>query len=383
MRAAVALVAVLSLAACTTSAHHRAPAATTPLPGAVRADWHEIAVPAPGARVMVLTPFDGGVLALGSVPGPDGRAPAAWTTADAKSWRRLALHPVTGYGQQAEFVMAGVAGAHIAAYGQAFGGAHSNARPTLWAGGAAGLTEHEQVFTLLGGEHAIATSDEAARPGQVLLAGSWDEARGGYGAAVWISSDGARWTRYADVPGLASRTGEQTAAYGAAAPRTGSLVVGYTQRPDGGTVRTDALSWTSANGRDWTRSTLPSAGPASATRAACDASGCLVAGNTATAQQHLLCWPIDPSGHAGPADDGPGNGLVQVRQVLAQPDHAYVLSDVDRVIRLDSVARDCTGWTPIPVPERAQDAALARLGDHLLLATTGTGASRLWLREQD
>lgn len=381
MRAAVALVAVLSLAGCTASAHHRAPT-TTPLPGAVSADWHEIAAPAPGARVMVLTPFDGGVLALGSVPGPDGRAPAAWTTADAKSWRRLALHPVTGYGQQAEFVMAGVAGAHIAAYGQAFGGAHSNARPTLWAGGAAGLSEHEQVFTLFGGEHAIATSDEAARPGQVLLAGSWDEARGGYGAAVWISSDGARWTRYADVPGLASRTGEQTAAYGAAATPTGFLVVGNTQRPGGGTVRTDALSWTSANGRDWTRSTLPSDGSASATRAACDASGCVVAGNTATAEQHLLCWSIDPSGAATVASNGPGQGLVQVRQVLTRPDRAYLLSDVDRVIRLDTVARDCTAWSPIPVPERAQDAALAQLGDQLLLATTGTGASRLWLRQR-
>lgn len=379
MRAVVALVAVLSLAACTTS--HGRPAPTPPS-HAASAGWHELALPATGARVMVLTPFDGGLLALGSVPAPAGRAPAAWTTTDATSWHRLALHPVTGYGQQAEFVMAGVAGMHIAAYGQAFGGAHSNARPTLWEGGTGGLTEHEQVFTLFGGEHAIATSDEAARPGQVLLAGSWDEAGGGYGAAVWTSPDGATWTRYADVPGLASRPGEQTAADGAAATPTGFLVVGNTQRAGNGTVDTDALTWTSATGRDWTRSTLPSVGPASATRAACDTSGCVVAGNTATAQQHLLCWSIDPSGQASPAGSGPGHGLVQVRQVLTQPDRAYLLSDVDRVIRLDSVARDCTGWTSIPVPERAQDAALARLGDHLLLATTGTGSSRLWLREQ-
>ena len=373
MRAVVALAALLSLAACTSSV-------SRPAPTAARTGWHELALPAAGARVMVLTPFAGGVLALGSVPASVGRAPAAWTTTDARSWRRLALHPVTGYGQQAEFVMAGVAGTHIAAYGQAFGGAHSNARPTLWEGGTGGLTEHEQVFTLFGGEHAIATSDEAARPGQVLLAGSWDEAGGGYGAAVWTSPDGAAWTRYTDVPGLASGPGEQTAAYGAAATPSGFLVVGNTQRAGDGTVRTDALTWTSATGRAWTRSRLPSTGPASATRAACDASGCVVAGNTATAEQHVLCWSIDPSGRATPASSGPGRGLVQVRQVLAQTDRAYVLSDVDRVIRLDTVARDCTGWRSIPVPERAQDAALMRLGDRLLLATTGSGASRLWLR---
>lgn len=99
------------------------------------AGWQEIALPSRGARILEITPVDGGVLALGSVPVSGGRAPSAWTTSDAASWHRIDVTPATGYGAQAEFIMGAAVGGKVSAFGQAYGGAHSNPRPTLWSGG--------------------------------------------------------------------------------------------------------------------------------------------------------------------------------------------------------------------------------------------------------
>jgi hypothetical protein len=371
-RAASLIAAVLATAACTAGSQPR-PAAT---------GWRALALPAAGARVLVLAPLGSSLLALGSVPGPEGRAPAAWTTADGRHWHAVPLHPATGYGRQAEFVMAGVAGAHLAVYGQAFGGAHSNPRPTLWTGDANGLTEHEQVFTMFGGEHAISVNDEAARPGRVLLAGAWDGASGRYGAAVWTSPDGATWTRHANAPHLASAPGEQTTAYGAAATATGFLAVGDTVRAGSDGLSTDPLAWTSVDGVGWHRIALPATGPAVAERAACDAGGCLLVGSTATADQHLLCWTLGPAGTASAGTAGPGRGLVVVRGVHLLAGTGYVVSTVNGHARVYALDTGCRRWAPLPLPVRAQQAAVGLVDGALLLATTDAGPSRLWMRER-
>ena len=344
--------------------------------------WQQVPLPAPGARLLVLTPYAGSLLALGSVPGPDGRAPAAWVTADARHWRRLATAPATSYGQVSEFVMAGVTGTHIAAYGQAFGGAHSYARPTLWAGDTAGLTEHEQVYTMFGGEDQLAVSAEAARPGTVLIVGAWDAASshyGRYGAAAWTSPDGAAWTRHVDLPQLASAIGEQTSATGVTATGDGFLAVGSAL--SSATAQYRPLAWASPDGTTWQRTVLPAAGAATAGRVACGTAGCTVIGTALGDDQHLLCWATSSAGApAGPPRAGPGHGLVTPLSVQVREGTSYVLTADDGVARLDSVGPGCSDWQPVTLPRRASGGALGFVGDRVLVALTGTGASSLWLR---
>jgi hypothetical protein len=355
-----------------------APPSSTAVPSQVTAavGWTAAPLPAPDARVLVLLPVGNELLALGSLPGPDGHVPAAWATSDAQSWRALPLTSATGYGAQAELVMAAADGPRVAAYGQAFGGAHSNPRPTLWVGTTAGLVEHEQPFTLLGGEDAIATDAEAARGGTFLLAGAFDGASGRYGAAIWKSADGARWTRDADAPGLASASGEQTFARGATAAVDGFVLLGSSL---GAGARTEPLAWTSSDGASWRRIALPSTDSATASAAACDAAGCTVLGNTASADQHVICWTLTGA-QPGARADGPGHGLVEVGQALLMAGRVYVVSAVDRVAHLDTVGRDCSGWAPVELPVPSAVAALGPLGTRLVLATTDDAASKLWLR---
>jgi hypothetical protein len=360
------LVAVLLAAACS------APAP----PLAASQGWLEVPSPQVGARVLVMAAPTGGLVAFGSVPGPDRYAPAAWSTADARTWTALPLTPATGYGRQAELTMAAADGARVSAWGQAFGGAHSNPRPTLWNGTAAQLTEHEQSFILFGGEDAIATVAEAASAGTFLLAGAWDGASGRYGAAVWTSPDGEHWTRSADAPGLASGPGEQTFARGAAAGPGGFLLLGSTQLAAGGTL---PLAWTPNPDGSWHRIPLPSSGPAVATTAACDAAGCVVVGTTADVEQRPVCWTLT-DGVPGARHDGPGTGVLGVTQALLAGGRVYTVSDAGHHARLDVLDRDCTNPASLPVPAEADGAALAALGGMLVLSTTTPDGGRMWTR---
>jgi hypothetical protein len=355
----------------------------------VVAGWREVPLPAAGARILTIVPTGGGVLVTGSVPGPLGRAPGAWTTSDGRTWHPLPLDPHTPYAHQAELIMATLVNGRLTAYGQAFGGAHSLPRPTLWSGTTGGgLDEYEQPFEMFGGPHAIATSDEAALPGTVLLAGSWDGATGRYGAAVWTSQDGATWHRDADDPALASAVGEQTSALGVTTSQDGFLVVGYTQRG----ARLDPLAWTSADaGRTWRRVVLPG-GPtaqqygATANRAACDSAGCVLTGVGIGPQWQALCWPVATGARTtvGAERGGPTGSNVQTSQVLLHGDEVLAAYRVDTVGRLESVSRDCTTWRDIALPVRSDEVRVGVLGGQrsgqLLVATTDATSSRLWVR---
>jgi hypothetical protein len=341
--------------------------------------WRALATPHPGARVRVLTRLGDELLALGSIPGPAGRAPGAWVTRDLRTWTSVPLHPVTGYGKQAEFIRSGVYGGHISAFGQASGGAHGNPRPTMWTGNRNGLVEHVQSFTLFGGEDAISQNGETAGAGGSLIVGSWD-GRSGYSAAVWTSPDGANWVRHQDTPGLASTAGEQTSARSATALDGRFLVVGDTQ-PGSGPTR--ALAWTSDDPRRWQRVPLPSPGAdgATAARAACAPSSCVVIGARVSSAPRLLCWTLSAAGRRpqlGPL--GPGGPLLEPDELLDAGRTLYAVIDTDASARLVAVDRDCSGWAPIALPTRAPDAAVGLLGTRMVLATTTAGASRLWTR---
>lgn len=278
----------------------------------------------------------------------------------------------------------GAVGGHVMALGQAFGGAHSNPRLTIWSGGTAtGLVEHEQPFEMFGGPHAIAVNDAAALPGTALLVGQWDGASGRYGAAVWTSVDGSTWHRDADDPALASAVGEQTSALGAAAGDGGFLVVGDTLHG----ALLSPLVWTSSNGVAWHRIALPSGpvasqeGGATANRAACDMNGCVVAGIALGNPWRAMCWPAHGSS-VGAGTAGPKGTTMQVSQVLLAGAQALVALRVDDRAVLESTGRDCAGWRDIPLPIGADEVRVGELPAGLLLATTDATNSQLWLRSR-
>lgn len=359
---------------------------TPPVDPVAVAGWHEIPLPAVGARILTIVPNGDGLLVTGSVPERGGgRGPGAWTTTDGRTWHSLPLRPHTAYAPEAELVMATLAGGRLTAYGQAFGGAHSLPRPTLWSGTVtAGLDEHEQPFEMFGGPHAIATNDETALPGTALLVGEWDGASGRYGAAVWTSSDGATWHRDADDPALASAPGEQTSAIGATTSPTGFLVVGDTQR---GAALTP-LAWTSADaGRTWRRLAVPVASTtrqygSTADRAACDNAGCVLAGAAIGPTWQTLCWPVTANGVVGPERGGPTGSDVQVSQVVLLSGRVLAAYRVDKVGRLESISRDCTHWQDVRLPVVSDEIRVGSLAGQVVLATTNATSSRLWVRPQ-
>ncbi|GAB4586365.1 hypothetical protein [Nocardia sp. IFM 10818] len=310
------------------------------------------------------------VLALGSVPGTDGRAPAAWVSGDGSDWRAVAVEPRSGYGFVAELISAG-AGERVVALGQAFGGAHSNPRMTVWSGGTGGLVEHPQVVEMFGGPRAIAVLGAAALGGVDLLIGGWGGPLG-YGVAVWTSRDGAMWVRRADDPALASGAGEQTGAAEVTTGPEGFVVVGHTLRE--GAPR--PLEWVSADGFAWERRELDGVGVL-ATRVGCGSAGCTVFGQTTGTPARIMCWP----GAGAVAVGGPTANSVDVLQVLTGSARVVTAFKLDGVVHLASTASNCSDWQEIPMPVAAARARMVELpGGGLLLATTEDEGSRLWLR---
>jgi len=194
-----------------------------------------------------MAPWDGRLLVLGSVPGPQGRAPSAWIT-DGERLQSITVQPHSDYAFLAEFMGVGT-GARILLLGQAFGGAHSNQRMTVWGGDTGTLAEHPQAFELFGGPHALIVSGAAALRNTDLLIGGWDGSGGRYGAAVWTSPDAVTWQRNATDPALSSAPGELTGASGVTTGPPGFVIVGDT-------VLNSVLyplEWTSPDGRSWQR----------------------------------------------------------------------------------------------------------------------------------
>ncbi|MEV4597323.1 hypothetical protein AB0K15_07970 [Amycolatopsis sp. NPDC049253] len=335
--------------------------------------WRPVDLPVSGTRVLGFVRTSSGIVMTGSVPGPSGRAPAAWSGGPA--WTPLPLHPATGYGRQAELTLPAASGSELLALGSAYGGAHANPRPTIWTGSVAGgLTEHEQPVELLGGERAVTTSGSAAGPAGYVLTGQWDHRSGGVGAAIWTSADGASWALREDAA-LLSSAGEQTRVLAAASGGPGYVAVGDAR--SGLSVRPAA--WTSADGSAWTRVSPPSpAGSASMWRVTCSATDCAAVGTTA--EQRLACWHSSPSWTAsagGPVI--PASQLLEVTGLTLDPSgHLDVTVKVDGAPRLWRVGPRCEDFAELPLPEAAQSLALIADGPDLLLATTTAAGSKVW-----
>ncbi|MDE9366609.1 hypothetical protein PZ938_13430 [Luteipulveratus sp. YIM 133132] len=377
-----AAVAVVLVAGCS-GGPTPTPSATSPQ---VVAGWRRLPDPAPGARVRAAVEIGGRTLVVGSVPSGDGRTPAAWTTTNGQQWQRISTRPVTPYGSLADLVMVARDGDRVAAFGQAYGGAHSNPRPTTWTldltEATPAFVEHEQSFTLLGGEDAIGVTALSARPaGGFLLTGDWTARTGRYGAAVWTAQDGVTWTRRADAAGLASAPGEQTTARGATAGPGGFVVVGSAL--GSGVPPSQPLTWTSPDGVSWRRHALPvpeslKQDGAVASAASCDAVGCLVAGSSQGSAQRPIRWTVDQGGHpTRPAAVGPPAGLTQATAIQRVGPSAYVLETVDHVLRLEEIPGTGATARSVLLPVRSRQGALGVVAGRLLLAAT----DGLWLRD--
>ncbi|WP_330181684.1 hypothetical protein OHB26_35815 [Nocardia sp. NBC_01503] len=338
--------------------------------GTTDSEWKELALPASGARVVELVPVRDGVLALGSVPSGEDRAPAAWTSSDGSHWRAVAVEPRSPYGSLAELISAGV-GDRTVVLGRAFGGSHGNPRMTVWSGDSTKLVEYPQVFELFGGPHSIAVTAAASLGGTDLLIGGWDGADGRYGVAVWVSADGANWQRRVDDPALSSGAGELTGASAITTGPAGFVIVGETQR-DGTQL---PLEWTSRDGSAWQRIAMPGTA-ALATQVGCNPARCTVFGQSTLAAPTVLCWPSDTAA----AIPGPAATTIDTLKVLVRDARTFAVVRLDGAVHLLSVRPDCTDWQDLPLPVPAARAQLTELPNGLLLSTIEDNASRLWLR---
>jgi hypothetical protein len=342
--------------------------------------WQAVGAPAGHARILGFASLDSEVLVTGSIPGPDGRAPAAWLGSPRTGWKPVPLEPHSGYARQAELTAPAVDAGRVLLLGRAFGGAHGNPRPTLWAGGAGGFTEYPQGVELLGGPRGMAVTGTAAGPANFVLTGQWDHERGGPGAAVWVSPDGEHWDRLEDSA-LLSAPGEQTRLLDVATAGPGFVGVGEVANG----ARVVPVAWTSPDGRAWKRVPLPGDN-ASASRISCAAASCFAVGLTSRydgsggGEQQLTCWSGDGGSWTPASTGGPKiapDRLTSVEGVAVTGDRLLVSVKSGGRPRLWSLGRSCGEWRELPLPDASPEIAVTTTADGVLLSTPGS--EKLWL----
>jgi hypothetical protein len=202
--------------------------------------WTELSLPGPGGRLLRDAVACGGHwYVVGGRSAPDGEtSPAAWESADGRSWRSLTLAalPDSYYGPRSVLYAVACANDRIAAIGSRRGGAHGNPRVSTWYQRADGsLAEAAAPFETYGGETAVGVGRIAGGRSGFLLAGN----RTG-GAAAWLSTDGRSFRLIENAPGLAR-----------AFARDGAVLDG--QLTLVGSLGDAAAAWTSADGSSWER----------------------------------------------------------------------------------------------------------------------------------
>ncbi len=92
----------------------------------------------------------------------------------------------------------------------------------------------------------------AAPSGGFVIFGSRVNRNGLLGATSWWSSDGSEFAIFDADPVLSAVDGEQQQGLDIAADGSGLFAVGEQWAVRGGVASTDAIAWTSADGRTWT-----------------------------------------------------------------------------------------------------------------------------------
>jgi hypothetical protein len=192
----------------------------------------------------------GGVLGAG-----DATRPAAWTSADGRTWRTVTFMPLPGsyYGPEDLIYSVACADGRVAGIGARSGGAHGNPRVSTWRTLADGrFAEVSAAFETYGGDRAVNAARLAAGPSGFVIAGNRTS-----GAAVWLSRDGASFRLFEGAPGLASDANHRTAASDAVAGTGGQWVIvgGSAAR---GSADQEPAVWVTRDGSRFMRVEAPS-----------------------------------------------------------------------------------------------------------------------------
>jgi hypothetical protein len=221
--------------------------------------WQEVSLPlppGPAGRFVVrdATPCAGSWYLVGAVAGTDGSTrPAAWTSADGRTWRSLAVEAHQYYARRAILYAVACRAGAVAVLGARSGGAHGNPRVTAWHQRADGALQDVRVpFELFGGPNAIAVSRIAAGAGGWMIAGGRTS-----GAAVWLSRDATTFQLVDDDPALSSDATRRTNAWDVTAGASGWTAAGWAQVS--GRVAPVPMAWSSTDGRHWRRQEVPPA----------------------------------------------------------------------------------------------------------------------------
>ncbi|MET8232541.1 hypothetical protein ABZS77_17910 [Micromonospora sp. NPDC005298] len=359
-------------------------------PEPVRPRWEASDLPVPpgsAGRLVVrdVTGCAGRWYVVGAVAGPDGATrPAAWGSADGRTWAPLPLRPISYYGERAILYAVGCHEGRVAVIGARSGGAHGNPRVRTWRQDAdGGLTEVPVEFVVYGGPEAVSASRIAGGAGGWLIAG----ARTG-GAAVWLSPDAADFQLVDRAPALASDAGLTTLATDAVAVPDGWLVGGG-GRPAGRADR-DPFVWFSGDGRSWTRVALPATGDDEIVQRLVRIGSTMYA--VGVRGGAFQAWVSEPGGGATSAAawravgrfGATGTGAVAgVESASGGGDGLVAMTMAAGGHRLWRSAAGASSWVPVVLPVDVPtggdtSGAVAVMADRVVLTVDDGVAGRVW-----
>lgn len=222
--------------------------------------WTEVALPMPAGTpgslaVLDAANCDGHWYVVGGVRGTgDATRPAAWTSTDTRKWHSVPFEPLPGsyYGPQDLISSVGCSGERVAMIGAKPGGAHGNPRVSTWRLVGGKMAEVSAPFDTYGGDRGVNVAHVVGGPDGFLITGNRTS-----GAAVWLSADGTNFRIIEDAPGLASDATHQNAARDAvAAPDGGWVIVGGSAPKD--SANQEPAVWLTTDGSRFTREAVPS-----------------------------------------------------------------------------------------------------------------------------
>ncbi len=268
--------------------------------------WRAIALPAPAGPAGTpllrdLVTCAGRWFLVGGLRGADGDTrPAAWISSDGAGWSALPIEASSVYGRRNVLYAAGCRDGRLAAVGAKRGGAHGNARTSLWRQSGGRLVEVPAPTDSSGAPDSVDLARIAGGSAGWLVAGDRSA-----GASVWESADGGAYRDVVGLPG--SPAGGRVRAFDAVAVGSGWLVVGAVDPPTG--LDPVPVGWAGV-GRDWRW--IPLAGPGggavevSGPAASGDATGAASGRSTAVGELHRVTLLAGRPVAAGPVDDGFG-----------------------------------------------------------------------------
>jgi hypothetical protein len=187
---------------------------------------------------------ESGLVAVGyDASGGDADA-AVWTSSDGTSWTRVAHdESVFGGADDQDMLSITAGGPGFVAVGDDYASGESDG--AVWTS-PDGVTWKRVTGAALGGVDTQIIESVAAA-GSDLVAVGYEYSGSDWDGVVWMSSDGASWTRAAD-PGSALAGSNNEALLGVTAGGSGLIAVGY----DDANSDWDTRVWTSVDGSDWT-----------------------------------------------------------------------------------------------------------------------------------